>query len=189
MKRLLLVCSLIVAISGSVMAEIVKINGLYFSLGTTTAQVVKDQSSDMSVYKAYTTVTIPASVTYSNYTYPVTSLGTSAFESCSNLQSVTLPASITTINTDAFYGCTKLGSVNLEEGLTTINQRAFYNCNLTSVTIPSTVTSIGKLSRARLLQSATEHSRVTRSQPLYGNLLLAPSAQVMMLHSTVPVHR
>ena len=143
MKRLLLVCSLIVAISGSVMAEIVKINGLYFSLGTTTAQVVKDQSSDMSVYKAYTTVTIPASVTYSSYTYPVTSLGTSAFESCSNLQSVTLPASITTINTDAFYGCTKLGSVNLEEGLTTINQRAFYNCNLTSVTIPSTVTSIG----------------------------------------------
>ena len=143
MKRLLLVCSLIVAISGSVMAEIVKINGLYFSLGTTTAQVVKDQSSDMSVYKAYTTVTIPASVTYSSYTYPVTSLGTSAFEGCSNLQSVTLPASITTINTDAFYGCTKLGSVNLEEGLTTINQRAFYNCNLTSVTIPSTVTSIG----------------------------------------------
>ena len=143
MKRLLLVCSLIVAISGSVMAEIVKINGLYYSLGTTTAQVVKDQSSDMSVYKAYTTVTIPASVTYSNYTYPVTSLGTSAFESCSNLQSVTLPASITTINTDAFYGCAKLGSVNLEEGLTTINQRAFYNCNLTSVTIPSTVTSIG----------------------------------------------
>ena len=143
MKRLLLVCSLIVAISGSVMAEIVKINGLYFSLGTTTAQVVKDQSSDMSVYKAYTTVTIPASVTYSNYTYPVTSLGTSAFEYCSNLQSVTLPASITAIYSDAFYGCTKLGSVNLEEGLTTISQRAFYNCNLTSVTIPSTVTSMG----------------------------------------------
>ena len=143
MKRLLLVCSLIVAISGSVMAEIVKINGLYYSLGTTTAQVVKDQSSDMSVYKAYTTVTIPASVTYSNYTYPVTSLGSSAFESCSNLQSVTLPTSITSINSDAFYGCTKLGSVNLEEGLTTIALRAFYNCNLTSVTIPSTVTSIG----------------------------------------------
>ncbi|MBR4520487.1 MAG: leucine-rich repeat domain-containing protein, partial [Paludibacteraceae bacterium] len=142
MKKLLVFC-LAIALCGSVMAEIVKINGLYYSLGTTTAQVVKDQSSDMSVYKAYTTVTIPASVTYSNYTYPVTSLGTSAFEGCSNLQSVTLPASITTINTDAFYGCTKLGSVNLVEGLTTINQRAFYNCNLTSVTIPSTVTSVG----------------------------------------------
>ena len=173
MKRLLLVCSLIVAISGSVMAEIVKINGLYYSLGTTTAQVVKDQSSDMSVYKAYTTVTIPASVTYSNYTYPVTSLGSSAFESCSNLQSVTLPTSITSINSDAFYGCTKLGSVNLEEGLTTIALRAFYNCNLTSVTIPSTA----------------EHSRVTRSQPLYGNLLRALSAQVRMLRSTVQTRK
>ena len=143
MKRLLLVCSLIVAISGSVMAEIVKINGLYFSLGTTTAQVVKDQSSDMSVYKEYITVTIPASVTYSNYTYPVTSIGTSAFEALTNLQSATLPSSITAINQDAFYGCSKLGSVNLPEGLTSIGLRAFYNCNLTSVTIPSTVTSIG----------------------------------------------
>ena len=142
MKKLLVFC-MTIALCGSVMAEIVKINGLYYSLGTTTAQVVKDQSSDMSVYKAYTTVTIPASVTYSNYTYPVTSIGTSAFEYCSNLQSVTLPASITAIYSDAFYGCTKLGSVNLEEGLTTISQRAFYNCNLTSVTIPSTVTSMG----------------------------------------------
>ena len=124
-------------------AETVKLNGLYYSLGTTTAQVVKDQSSDKSVYKDYTTVTIPASVTYNGYTYPVTSIGTSAFEALTNLQSVTLPTSVTTIGTDAFYGCTKLGSVNLEEGLTSINLRAFYNCALTEITIPSTVTSIG----------------------------------------------
>ena len=124
-------------------AEIVLIDGLYYSLGTTTATVVKDQTSDKSVYSAYTTITIPASVTYNNYTYPVTSIGTSAFEALTNLQSVTLPSSITAINTDAFYGCTKLGSVNLPEGLTVINQRAFYNCNLTNITIPSTVSSIG----------------------------------------------
>ena len=124
-------------------AETVKIDGLYYSLGNTTAQLVKDQSSDQSVYKEYTSVTIPASITYNAYTYPVTSLGTSAFEGCSNLQSVTLPASVTSLGTDAFYGCVKLGSVNLEEGLTTIGQRAFYNCNLSVVTIPSTVTSIG----------------------------------------------
>ena len=124
-------------------AENVKLNGLYFSLGTTTAQLIADQSSDKSVYKAYTEVTIPASVTYNAYTYPVTSIGTSAFEGCSDLQKVTLPASVTVIGTDAFYGCTKLGSVNLEEGLTTINQRAFYNCNLTEITVPSTVTSVG----------------------------------------------
>ena len=124
-------------------AEVVQLNGLYYSLGTTTAQLVADQSSDKSVYSVYTAVTIPATVTYNNYTYAVTSIGTSAFEGCSNLQSVTLPASIQTIGTDAFYGCTRLASVNLEDGLTYINTRAFYNCNLSAITIPRTVTSIG----------------------------------------------
>jgi len=124
-------------------AEIVKLNGLYYSLGSTTAQLVADQSSDKSVYSAYTSVTVPASVTYNNYTYPVTSIGTSAFEACSNLQSIVLPTSVTTINTDAFWGCTKLANVTLHEGIITIGTRAFYNCKLTEVTIPSTVTSIG----------------------------------------------
>ena len=127
----------------SIMAENVKIDGIYYSLGNTTAQVISDQSSDKSVYSAYTSVTIPASVAYNNYTYPVTSIGTSAFEGCSNLQSVVLPSSVTIIGTDAFYGCVRLGAINLEEGLTTINLRAFYNCHLDTVTIPSTVSSIG----------------------------------------------
>jgi len=142
MKKII-IALLTLAVSTGFSAEIVKLNGLYFSLGTTTAQVVADQSSGKTFYPTYTTVTIPASVTYNSYTYPVTSIGTSAFEGCSELQSVTLPSSLTAINTDAFWGCTKLGSVNLEEGLTSIGQRAFYNCNLTSVTIPNTVTSIG----------------------------------------------
>ncbi len=142
LRARLLLLALIVSAT-TLYAETVKLNGLYYSLGTTTAQVVKDQSSDKSVYKDYTTVTIPASVTYNGYTYPVTSIGTSAFEALTNLQSVTLPTSVITIGTDAFYGCTKLGSVNLEEGLTTINLRAFYNCHLTEITVPSTVTSIG----------------------------------------------
>lgn len=143
MKKIYLFLLALCACFIQMYAETVKIGNLYYSLGTTTAQVVKDQSSDKSVYSAYTAVTIPASVTYNNYTYPVTSIGTSAFEGLTNLQSVTLPTSVNTIGTDAFYGCTKLGSVNWEEGLTTINLRAFYNCNLTEITIPSTVTSIG----------------------------------------------
>ena len=142
LRARLLLLALIVSAT-TLYAETVKLNGLYYSLSATTAQVVKDQSSDKSVYKDYTAVTIPASVTYNGYTYPVTSIGTSAFEALKNLQSVTLPTSVTTIETDAFYGCTKLGSVNLEEGLTSIGLRAFYNCKLTEITIPSTVTSIG----------------------------------------------
>ncbi len=143
MKRFLFPLFALMISIADLMAETVQLSGLYYSLGTTTATVVKDQSTDQSVYSSYITVTIPASVTYNNYTYSVTTIGTSAFESCSNLQSVTLPSSITAINTDAFYGCSKLGSVNLEEGITSIGLRAFYNCNLSSVTIPSTVTSMG----------------------------------------------
>ena len=142
MKKLL-ISLLALLFSAGLFADAVLIDGLYYNFGNTTAQVAPDPTSGKSVYSAYITVTIPASVYYNNYTYPVTTIGTSAFENCSNLQAVTLPNSITTIYTDAFYGCTKLGSVNLPEGLTTINQRAFYNCNLSSITIPSTVNSMG----------------------------------------------
>jgi len=127
----------------NLLAETVLIDGLYYSLGTTTATLVKDQTSDQSAYKAYINVTIPASVYYNNYTYPVTTIGQDAFEYCSNLQSVTLPNSITAINSYAFYYCTKLGSINLPEGLTTIGLRAFYSCNLDTIIVPSTVTSMG----------------------------------------------
>ncbi len=143
MKKLALSFALLVCTLGVFAAETVLIDGLYYSLGTTTATVIKDQTSDKSVYSAYTSVTIPASVTYNAYTYPVTTIGTSAFEALKDLQSVTLPNSITAINSYAFNGCTKLGSINLPEGLTSIYTYAFYNCNLASVTIPSTVTSIG----------------------------------------------
>lgn len=142
MKRLSFLLLALVIGANTLFAETVLIDGLYYSLGTTTAQVVEDQTSGKSVYSAYITVAIPASVSYNNYTYPVTSIGTSAFEALTNLQSVTLPSSITAINNYAFYGCTKLGSVNLPEGLKSIGTSAFYNCNLTSITIPSTVTSI-----------------------------------------------
>lgn len=142
MKKIILTLLAVMACTLSY-AETVLIDGLYYSLGTTTATLVKDQSSDQSKYKTYINVTIPASVYYNNYTYPVTTIGTSAFEYCTNLQTVTLPSSITTINQDAFYSCSKLGDINLPEGLTTIGLRAFYNCNLDTIIIPSTVTTIG----------------------------------------------
>ena len=111
MKKIsFLLLALVCAVN--LMAETVLIDGLYYSIGTTTVSVVADQTSGKSVYGSYIDVTIPASVYYNNYTYPVTTIGTSAFEYCTNLQSVTLPNSITAIYTDAFYGCTKLGDIN-----------------------------------------------------------------------------
>ena len=121
----------------------IQVGDLWFELGKTYATVIADMSGSKTNYATLTEANIPASVTYNNYEYIVTTIGTSAFEASPALQSVTIPSSVTTINTDAFYGCTQLNTLNLPEGLLTIGQRAFYNCNLKDITVPSTVTSVG----------------------------------------------
>lgn len=85
MKRFFLSLFALMACLLTFAATTVKIGDLYYSLGNTTATVVQDQSSDKSVYPSYISVTVPGSVTYNEYTYPVTTIGTSAFEGCSNL--------------------------------------------------------------------------------------------------------
>jgi hypothetical protein len=50
---------------------------------------------------------------------------------------------VTNINTDAFYACKKLRNINFPEGLQNIYSESFRYCNLSSITIPSTVTYIG----------------------------------------------
>ncbi len=77
-------------------------------------------------------------------------IGRSDFEACENLEHITIPANVKHINDYAFKGCTALKNANLSEGLETINgggdgsHGAFNGCiKLQSITIPSTVTSIG----------------------------------------------
>jgi hypothetical protein len=75
----------------------------------------------------------------------VTSIGDGAFELCTSLVSVTIPGSVTSIGDFAFEVCTSLVSVTIPASVTNIGDFAFCNCySLTSVTIPASVTYIGQ---------------------------------------------
>ena len=74
----------------------------------------------------------------------VTSIGDSAFESCTGLMSVTIGKGVTSIGSSAFRDCTGLSSITIPDSVTSIGNSAFSGCSgLTSVTIPDSVTSIG----------------------------------------------
>lgn len=66
------------------------------------------------------------------------------FSNCKALESVTIPSTIKVIDEGAFMGCAKLTKIDLPQGLKSIGEDAFSNTGLTSVTVPSSVTKIGK---------------------------------------------
>ena len=73
----------------------------------------------------------------------LTSIVASAFEGCTALTTVKIPANVTAINSSAFKNCSKLSSITIPANVTTIGSNAFYGCSsLTSISIPAAVTSI-----------------------------------------------
>ena len=65
-----------------------------------------------------------------------TSIGTLAFNGCTNLVSIAIPNSITSIGESAFYGCTSLVELQLPDSITGIGMSAFHGCTgLTTLTI------------------------------------------------------
>lgn len=71
-------------------------------------------------------------------------IGAGAFSGCASLSAVNLPNSMVSIGDDAFYNCGQLTNIVLPSSLETIGIFAFNSTGLTSLTIPASVTSIGR---------------------------------------------
>ena len=117
-------------------AEIVS-NGIKYKLyPSKTAEVLKNNYSG--------DIVIPATVTYNNITYKVTSLGDYCFYNCRSLTSITLPAGLTSLGDYCFNYCSGLKSITLPDGITSLGNYCFSSCgSLTSITLPAGITSLG----------------------------------------------
>ena len=74
----------------------------------------------------------------------VTSIGVSAFRECIGLTSITIPNSITTIGKHAFFDCSNLTDVSLSEGLISIGEEAFHTCAISTISLPQSLIRIGE---------------------------------------------
>lgn len=75
--------------------------------------------------------------------YPVTTIGTFAFNRLTNVTSIHLPSSLTTIENYAFMGCSSLESITIPDHVKTLGEATFQNCTaLKSFTLSDSITEI-----------------------------------------------
>ena len=74
----------------------------------------------------------------------LTAIDDYAFDFCTSLREIQLPANVTVIGVSAFDGCASLNAITLPSQLEVIGDWAFYNCaKIKRLEVPGSVTSIG----------------------------------------------
>ena len=114
-----------------------------YTFDTTGEHVVKYTLADPTTIgqSAFETCTGLTNITIPN---SVSSIGNYAFFNCSGLTTITIPNSVTSIGESAFQFCSYLTNITIPNGVTSIDNQAFFYCtSITSITIPDSVTTIG----------------------------------------------
>lgn len=145
------------------------VDGLCYDKNSDTSVSVTFQNFEPPSYTSLNgRLIIPESVTFEGKTYSVTDIGTSAFDSCTGLTSVTIPNSVDVISSYAFCYCSGLTSVSIGNSVEAIGDYAFYLCSsLKSVIIPNSVTRIlsNAFTGCRNMTSITIGNSVTQIVP------------------------
>ena len=126
-----------------------------FTAGDFTYTVTDTDAKTVSVSQGNSQVggalVIPATVENNGVSYSVTSIADNGFKHNTYITSVAFPASMRSTGRSCFEECNYIASITLNEGLETIGDYLLWmrsgensNAKLTTVTIPSTVTSIGR---------------------------------------------
>ena len=107
---LLLAMMLLPMVAGA--QGVVEIDGIYYDLASKAKEAIVTKKPSGN----YTgNVVIPASVTYGEVEYSVTSIGNEAFNNCGGLTSVTIGNNVTSIGESAFSNCSGLTSVHISD--------------------------------------------------------------------------
>lgn len=124
----------------------VPIDGMWFNINKAEnfAEVTNEDYKAWERGGSYSgDVVIPSSVVYEGVTYPVTTIGTSAFGHCAGVTSITIPTSVTMLGSGCFEFCTSLKTIEIPTSVTFIGTDVFYGCSaLESITIPNSVNTI-----------------------------------------------
>ena len=140
----------VITVKASIDGETFEMGNLKYEVTGKNTQVKILGFTDSATDKS--TLTIPATVNYDDFDFPVTAIREEAFKDCTALTKLVFTdkdgkesntTNLATIGNRAFEGCTGLTSLTLAEGVTTIHGNAFLDCsNLTTVNLPTTFTTV-----------------------------------------------
>lgn len=146
-------------------AQYFEVDGIVYKKTTDqTAMVVTKAALHNSNYSGV--IVVPETVEHEGSVLTVTALGEEAFGYCTNITSITLPASIRSFGTYCFYNC-NVTSLRMPDSLRSIGDHAFLYCDVDTICLPAHFESYGDCSFwARNLK----HIAVEEGNPRYRSI-------------------